>query len=504
MAITHPEDAQGGDIEKIYAEVTLPCGKKLQNRLVKVAMYEHLASMFGGLPNEHHYTLYSNWSSFGWGMIMTGNVQVSPTHLSLGRDLIVPRTLSEECVSRYRKLADCIHGGHQAGPVPLAIMQLNHAGRQSSNFLGGRYPFVPPLAPSATPVSPQNAGLISWLIHHLLFQTPRAMSVLDIDNVVSEFVRGAELALRSGFDGVQLHVAHGYLLAQFLSPKVNKRKDEYGPGSLRLLHRIITGIRAITPKDFAVGVKLNTSDYSALEQSTSKTQQEERALEHLRELASWGLVDFIEISGGDYENPEFMMSGLKSSRQAFFASFSAKAVRALESESFSKPPLIVLTGGLRSPGHIISAISSRHTHLLGIGRTSVTCPDLPLRLRRRAMEDTGVPTEQDFTPFQPEPDLRLDFVHRWPWSWIWPFLPKITLIGAGIGMAWYVVAIRQLASHKIVENEVYSPNYDLGGLGAVFKMWISSEAPEYSKLRWFTVLMSSFMLCVAVTLLGSR
>jgi hypothetical protein len=198
---------------------------------------------------------------------------------------------------------------------------------------------------------------------------------------------------------------------------------------------------------------------------------------------------------------EFMMSGLKSSRQAFFASFSAKAVKTLESESFSKPPLIILTGGLQSPGHIISAISSHHTHLLGIGRTSVTCPDLPLRFRKRALEDTDVLTEQDFTPFQPEPDLRLDFVHRWPWSWIWPFLPKITLIGAGIGMAWYVVAIRQLASHKIVENGLYNPDYDLGGLGAVFKMWI--EAPEYPKSRRFIVLMSLLLLWMAVTLLGS-
>ncbi|ESK92465.1 nadph dehydrogenase [Moniliophthora roreri MCA 2997] len=479
--MTCSNDTKEDAIEKIYTDITLLCGRKVQNRLVKVAMYEHLASMFGGPPNKHHYKLYSNWSKFNWGIIITGNVQVSAAHLGLGRDLIVPHTLSEENVHPFRKLAECIHGNRSEDTEslkPLAIMQLNHAGRQSSNFLGGRYPFVPPLAPSAIPVSSKNPGLVSWIIHNLLFQTPRAMSLNDIEHVISEFVRGAELALRAGFDGVQLHVAHGYLLAQFLSSKVNKRDDEYGSNPLHLLHRLVTAIRAVTPKDFALGVKFNTSDYSALEESASKAEQEKHALDHLRILASWGTLDFIEISGGDYENPEFMMSGSKSSRQAFFASFSAKAVQTLESGSAPTPPFIILTGGLKSPGHLITAISSRHAHLLGIGRASVICPDLPIRFKRRVADTVDTPVGEDFAPFQPEPDLHLDFVQQWPWSWIWRFVPKINLIGAGIGIAWYVVAIRRLANYEVNGTQSYVPEYELGGLGAVLMMWIWQDAPE--------------------------
>ncbi|EEB99578.1 hypothetical protein MPER_00719 [Moniliophthora perniciosa FA553] len=304
--MAYSNDTKEEAVKEIYTDITLLCGRKVQNRLVKVAMYEHLASIFGGPPNNYHYKLYSNWSKYNWGIVITGNVQVSRTHLSLGRDLIIPDTLCEENVHPFRKLAECIHGISSEDTEslkPLAIMQLNHAGRQSSNFSGGRYPFVPSLAPSAIPVSSKSASLISWIIHKVLFQTPRAMSLSDIEDVISEFVRGAELALRAGFDGVQLHVAHGYLLAQFLSSKVNKRDDEYGPNSLHLLHRIVTAIRAVTPKDFALGVKFNTSDYSALEESANKAEQEKRALDHLRILASWGTLDFLEISGGDYENP---------------------------------------------------------------------------------------------------------------------------------------------------------------------------------------------------------
>lgn len=187
-------------------------------------MYEHLADLFGGLPNAYHFSLYSKWSRYSWGMIITGNVQVSDRHLSLGRDMVVPKVLSEEALLRFRQLATVIRGGENpigtsvasadASIRPTAIMQLNHSGRQSSNIIGGRSLFHPPLAPSAIPVGSRPNSIGSRLFHRLLFQTPRAMSHTDIDEVVFEFIRGAKLALESGFDGVELHVAHG---CKFLS-----------------------------------------------------------------------------------------------------------------------------------------------------------------------------------------------------------------------------------------------------------------------------------------------
>lgn len=227
-------NAEGG----VFQPITLPCGRTLQNRLVKVcfaskwfyqlvdqtcaqvAMYEHLASFPGGPPNEHHLRLYSEWAKYDWGIVVTGNVQTTADHLTLGRDLVLPTSeVTDERLLPFQKLAQSIHGLYShPSPGPryrrpnktLAIMQLNHPGRQSSNFIGGRLPFRAPSAPSSIPLGyGTNSSLTSRLIYFALFQKPRTMSHGDIQRVVKGFIDGAVAAYRAGFDGVQLHVAHG-------------------------------------------------------------------------------------------------------------------------------------------------------------------------------------------------------------------------------------------------------------------------------------------------------
>jgi 2,4-dienoyl-CoA reductase-like NADH-dependent reductase (Old Yellow Enzyme family) len=183
-------------------------------------MYEHLASFRGGPPNHYHYRLYSLWAKHNWGMVVTGNVQVCASHLTLGRDMVMPSIITEDTVKPFRALAAAMHNKYTSlddvdlrrpDSRALAIMQLSHAGRQSPNIIGGRFPFARPLGPSATAIGygSVNTNLLSKIIHRLLFRTPRAMSLADIDNVVEAFVRGAEVAVQAGFDGVQLHAAHG-------------------------------------------------------------------------------------------------------------------------------------------------------------------------------------------------------------------------------------------------------------------------------------------------------
>jgi 2,4-dienoyl-CoA reductase-like NADH-dependent reductase (Old Yellow Enzyme family) len=219
------------EADEIFSSIALPSGRILSNRLVKVAMlvkiyesrwisrpnlhqvalYEHLAKLHGGPPNNWHRTLYSNWANHDWGMIITGNVQVSPHHLSLARDLVIPAELSIESVRPFKELAAAMHGARKEKDRPVAIMQLSHAGRQSPNILGGRFPFFRPLAPSNIRLgsSLKNNNFLSDLIHRIMFQVPRDMSPADIDEVVESFVRGARLASQAGYDGVELHVAHG-------------------------------------------------------------------------------------------------------------------------------------------------------------------------------------------------------------------------------------------------------------------------------------------------------
>ncbi|KAJ3506686.1 hypothetical protein NLJ89_g6734 [Agrocybe chaxingu] len=432
-------------VSPVFQPAALPCGRVIQNRLVKVALYEHLATFNGGPPNAYHHRLYSEWAAHGWGMIITGNVQIALDHLTVGRDMVIPHSafsgrVTQEELRPFKVLANVIHGivvgedeewdsGAQRNST-LAIMQLNHPGRQSSNFIGGRMPLQAPLAPSALRVnSGSNEGLVSSIVNAGFFQTPKEMSETDVLETIERFTQAAVLAQEAGFDGIQLHVAHGYLLSQFLSPKTNKRKDAYSYTNAldTIIKRIVDRTRARTRKDFVIGIKLNAADYTSPDSNdsveSSLTDGEQQALKHLLAIASWHTVDMVEISGGDYEKP----------------------------------------GGLRTPGLLHSALEEKHADLLGIGRSSILCPDLPSLLRKKQLSDDE--------PFAAPPDLRLPTILSLPpLSWLWALLPKVKVIGAGVNMAWYVVAIRHVSERRerVGGKGPVRPDYAIGGLGSLF------------------------------------
>jgi 2,4-dienoyl-CoA reductase-like NADH-dependent reductase (Old Yellow Enzyme family) len=138
------------------------------------------------------------------------------------------------------------------------------------------------------------AGVIS----RLLFGTPRAMTVAEILDIQDRFVKTAVLVADAGFDGIELHGAHGYLLSQFLSPKTNRRTDEYGGSAkkrAKIVVDIIKAIRKAVPSSFTVGIKFNSVDHQS-------SQALEECLEQLRLISDSG-IDFLEISGGSYEEP---------------------------------------------------------------------------------------------------------------------------------------------------------------------------------------------------------
>jgi 2,4-dienoyl-CoA reductase-like NADH-dependent reductase (Old Yellow Enzyme family) len=216
-------DWNGSTIPDLYQKalqpVTLPSGLVMSNGLVKVAMYEHMATLFGGLPNARHLALYNLWSQGGWGMILTGNVQVSRDQLTLGKDMVIPETVTSDTLHSYKTLARAMRPVSERNPsknrddrsMPhtLIIMQVSHTGRQSPSLLGGRSLFIPPLAPSACGLGRNASNWFGRLMYRILFPTPRTMSVHDIDNVVNRFVLGANLAHDAGFDGIELHASHG-------------------------------------------------------------------------------------------------------------------------------------------------------------------------------------------------------------------------------------------------------------------------------------------------------
>lgn len=187
-----------------------------------------------------------------------------------------------------------------------------------------------------------------------------------------------------------------------------------------------------------------------------------------------------------------MSSPPPNSRQARFARFSKEAVKVLDTiprDASSPPlPLILLTGGLRTPELLNRALGMRHAQLLGIGRGSVLSPDLPSLL-----QEIG-PTHSSWNqPFRPEPVLGIDA--SWCARWFWKYLPSIPLVGAGVEMAYYVVTMRRLATSGSLRSSE-SPNTPvshMGGLSAVFWMWIWIE--------WTTVLMWGALVVASLVLL---
>lgn len=321
----------------------LRCGLVLANRLVKSAMAEGLATAHG-LPTTRHQRLYETWARGGAGLLVTGNVMIDPDHRSASGDVV----LREDAHGTFAAWSAAVtrHG------APL-FMQLNHPGRQAPRRLCAR-----PIAPSA--VAMERA---SWL-----FAAPRALSVSEIEALIDRFARAAAFAERTGFAGVEVHAAHGYLLSQFLSPKVNVRRDVYGGSAenrLRILVEVIRKIRKATSKRFAVAVKLNSSD---LERGGLDIDD---SLTIARRLDDEG-IDLLEVTAGTYAS-DALLGRATGGRTPYFVEY-VRALRAV-----CGVPL-VLTGGHRDADCMAELVSSGVHDLVGLARPMVLVPDLPRRV----------------------------------------------------------------------------------------------------------------------------
>ncbi|RAO71051.1 uncharacterized protein BHQ10_007063 [Talaromyces amestolkiae] len=346
----------------------LKCGLVLKNRLVKAAMAECMADN-SGLPTVKHNNIYREWGEGGWGMILTGNVQVDSMYLGDARDVTINPAQEAEILEKWKIWAEsCTSSG-----TPT-VMQINHPGRQSPLGAGSRGLCGQNIAPSAIPLD-LGSGFVARFASSYIFGKPREMTLEDIEQVVKQFVDCSRLALKAGFQGVEIHAAHGYLLAQFLSSKTNQRTDGYGgsaEGRARIVVEIVDAIRKALPADFCVGIKLNSTDHQSREALSDFVVQ-------LRTIVEAG-VDFVEISGGSYEDPQMMQASTQiqkekssrtNAREAFFLEF-ASAIR----HEFPTVPLMV-TGGFRTRDGMTRAIKSNACDMVGLGRPAVLEPSLP-------------------------------------------------------------------------------------------------------------------------------
>lgn len=327
-------------------------GHTLKNRLAKGAMSEALANQAGEV-NEQHLRLYETWAQGGLGTSITGNVMIDRRAKNEPGVVIVE---DEHDLPMLRRWAE-IGKRYQM----TQLVQLSHPGKQCPRGLN-----IETVAPSAVPFRRDMQQL---------FATPRALTEAEILDLIERFGRSAAICEKAGFEGVQLHGAHGYLISEFLSPKDNIRTDQWGgsiENRMRFLLESVKAVRAQTSEQFILSVKLNSSDFQ------KGGFSEEDSLTVIKALDALG-VDMIEISGGTYEAPA--MTGGKPAqkestrqREAYFLTF-AERIR-----SEVKHAKLMVTGGFRTRQGMDDALQSGACELIGVARPLAVEPDAPDQL----------------------------------------------------------------------------------------------------------------------------
>ena len=348
----------------ISHRLALPNGVTLKNRIVKSAMSETLGDAFNN-PTQGLIALFERWSAGGAGLLITGNTPIDRQHLEHAGNFAL------DDLSDMARVADLATAAKSGGAKVLA--QLAHAGRQT---------------PEA--INPHPISVSDLRLELPGYGDPVSASDADFKAVIAKFARSAVLAQSAGFDGVEIHAAHGYLLSSALSPRINTRQDQWG-GSLenraRLVISVVRAVRAAVSPDFIVAVKLNSSDF----QKGGFDHHDSVKVAVMLEAEG---VDFIEISGGTFETPTAYQHTSRSqstaAREGYFLDYAEAMKSALNI------PLMV-TGGFRSADVMNTAIAANKTDLIGAGRPFIIDPEFPAKLLSGSI--TAAPAiERDFPP----------------------------------------------------------------------------------------------------------
>jgi 2,4-dienoyl-CoA reductase-like NADH-dependent reductase (Old Yellow Enzyme family) len=240
----------------------------IPNRFVRSATQDFMASDDGEVT-ARQVDLFTRLAEGEVGLIITGHAFVQPQGKASPRQLAV---YDDRFIEGLARIAAAVHR------FPSRVfLQIAHAGRQTKEKLCG-----------CTPVSP------SAVYDPVSKVMPRELSTAEIRVLIGDFIQAARRAREAGFDGVQLHVAHGYLLSSFLSPHTNRRADEWGgplENRARIMTEILSGVRSVLGAGFPVIAKLNSSDFL----DGGLTLEESARAAALMEAAG---IDGIEVSGG--------------------------------------------------------------------------------------------------------------------------------------------------------------------------------------------------------------
>jgi 2,4-dienoyl-CoA reductase-like NADH-dependent reductase (Old Yellow Enzyme family) len=288
-------------------------GMKLENRFVRSATWEGMAADDGSCTPKL-ISLMAELARGGVGLIISSHSYVQKIGKVSFRQIGIH---SDDMIPGLKKMTAAVHD--QRGKI---VCQLAHAGFFANPKLSGQ-----------TPIAPSNVESIA--------KDPRKeMTPKDIDGVIEAFAAAASRAKRAGFDGVQIHGAHGYLLSQFISPMFNHRTDEYG-GSIenraRLPLAVLQAIQEAVGADYPILIKINCKEF------VDEGIQPVEFVQVGKMLADAG-IDAIEVSGGLPTSPKVKASQLGINKEEKEAYFQEEA-RALRKQT---DVTLILVGGNRS------------------------------------------------------------------------------------------------------------------------------------------------------------
>lgn len=315
----------------------------IPNRLAVTAMVTNYCTE-DGFVTDRFIKYHEEKAKGGWGLIYTEDYAVNPMAKGYPK---IPGLYKDEQIEGSRKLTDTIHQYDSK-----IFCQIYHPGRQSNHFVNGGQQ---PVAPSAIPCP--------WLK-----EIPRELTVDEIHQIVEDFGNCALRAKKAGFDGVEVHLAHGYLLAEFLSPYTNKRVDEYGgcfDNRLRIVKEVYQNVRSKVGDDFPVTTRFCARDgYMG-----GRTIMDSIELAQYLEKLGFQALNISHGIYGDYNNLD-----IDNQEHGYIVDDAAKI-----KEAVNIP--VMPTNRITTAGLAEAILSTGKADLIGMGRTSLADPHFPNKVK---------------------------------------------------------------------------------------------------------------------------
>lgn len=353
-------------MKKLNDSIQFKCGVHLKNRFMLAPLTNRQSHEDGSLSDAEF-----NWllmrAKGGFGLVMTCASHVQEIGKGFPGQLGI---FDDKHIAGHKKLASALKSYGS-----LAVIQLHHAGMRSPKEVINQQPVCPSYNKKCD---------------------AKALTVGEVNKLRDDFISAAQRAKKAGYDGIEIHGAHGYILCQFLSAEINKRRDKYG-GTLenrsRILFEIVDGIRKSCGKDFLIGVRLSPERFG-MDLNEIKTLS--------KQLINQGQIDFLDISLWDcFKYPEDEKYKDKS-LLAHITSLDFKDVK------------LTVAGKISSGKDVYDILNSK-VDFVTIGRSAILHHDFPIRVMKDSdFTPTPLPVSPDYLKNEGLSTTFIEYMDRWP------------------------------------------------------------------------------------------